>query len=82
MYGVDDLLWDAIRMKIPEQFVSLYLVKSFHEVDEKNGNLFLMVSHFHDDAPKNKNLQIFRSQGSKSVLVWAQGLLQLRANYM
>ena len=37
--------------------VCFYLrVKGFLEVNENNGNLFLVVSHFLDDASKSKNL--------------------------
>ena len=50
LYGFDDLLWDAIRMKNPEQFIYVYRVKGFLEVDDNNGSFFLVVSHFLDDA--------------------------------
>ena len=44
-------------MKNLEQFVSIYRVKGFLEVDGINGSFFLLVSHFLDDASKSKNLQ-------------------------
>ena len=44
---------DAIRVKNPEQFVSVYRVKGFLKVDENNVNFFLVVSHFLDDASKS-----------------------------
>ena len=38
LYDFDDLLWDAIRLENPEQFVSIYAVKGFFEVDETIGS--------------------------------------------
>ena len=35
------------------------------KVDENNGSLFLVVSHFFDDAHTSKNLRICRSYESK-----------------
>ena len=43
-------------MKNQQQFVFVYRVKCFLEVDEDNGSLFLVDSHFLDDASKSKNL--------------------------
>ena len=40
-YGFDDLLWDAIRMDNPEQFVSIYTFKGFHKVDDTNGSVLV-----------------------------------------
>ena len=36
MYSFDDLLWDTIRMENTEQFVYIYSVKGFLEVDYIN----------------------------------------------
>ena len=37
----DDLLWDAIRLENPDQFVYIYTVKGFLEVDENIGRSVL-----------------------------------------
>ena len=55
MYDFDNVLQDAICTKNQEQFVSVYQVKGFLEV-EGNGSLFLVVSHFLDNTSKSKNL--------------------------
>ena len=40
-YGFDNLLWDAIRMDNPEQFVSIYTFQGFHKVDDTNGSVLV-----------------------------------------
>ena len=44
-------------MKNPEHFVSVNRVKCFLEVDGNNASLYLVASHFLDDASKSKNLR-------------------------